>query len=300
MKKLFLFLIGCCLALTAPTQLLFKISGNGLAAPSYVIGTHHLAPRAFIDSIAGLQEALTATQQVYGELDLQEMMKPENAPRLQAAMLFTDGRTLESVLSAERYQRLAAYLQTTFGIDLNNPTVKAQLNSLKPGALNIQLTTMLYQKNHPGFNPQQVFDGYFQETARSNGKPVGSLETLDFQIKTLFEGATLERQIEQLMCTVDDADFAEESLSRLTAAFFAQDLELLRKIMEEKRDNGCDMTPEEENALIFRRNATWAQQMPAIMQARPTFFAVGAAHLPGDKGVLALLKTAGYTVEPVR
>jgi uncharacterized protein YbaP (TraB family) len=40
--------------------------------------------------------------------------------------------------------------------------------------------------------------------------------------------------------------------------------------------------------------------MPAIMKQAPTFFAVGAGHLPGEKGVLQLLRNAGYTVEGVK
>mgnify|MGYP006319358759 CR=1 FL=1 len=40
--------------------------------------------------------------------------------------------------------------------------------------------------------------------------------------------------------------------------------------------------------------------MPDIMKAHPTFFAVGAGHLPGDKGLLKLLREAGYTVEAVK
>ena len=52
--------------------------------------------------------------------------------------------------------------------------------------------------------------------------------------------------------------------------------------------------------LIDNRNADWAAKMPAIMAAKPTFFAVGAGHLAGPKGVLQLLKDAGYTVEAVK
>ena len=58
--------------------------------------------------------------------------------------------------------------------------------------------------------------------------------------------------------------------------------------------------PEELAQLIDNRNADWAKKMPAIMAAKPTFFVVGAGHLPGAKGVLQLLKDAGYTVEAVK
>ena len=70
--------------------------------------------------------------------------------------------------------------------------------------------------------------------------------------------------------------------------------------MDEKEHNQCDSTPEEEDQLINDRNANWIKLMPQIMKDKATFFAVGAGHLPGDKGVLTLLKNAGYTIEGVK
>ena len=67
-----------------------------------------------------------------------------------------------------------------------------------------------------------------------------------------------------------------------------------------KMNTACDSTPEEDAQIINNRNADWLTKMPAIMSAKPTFFAVGAGHLPGDKGVLNLLRQAGYNVEGMR
>ena len=52
--------------------------------------------------------------------------------------------------------------------------------------------------------------------------------------------------------------------------------------------------------MIYNRNKAWAEKLPTIMKAAPTFVAVGALHLPGEKGLLKLLKSQGYTVEPVK
>jgi uncharacterized protein YbaP (TraB family) len=52
--------------------------------------------------------------------------------------------------------------------------------------------------------------------------------------------------------------------------------------------------------MIYNRNKAWSEKLPAIMKTAPTFIAVGALHLPGDKGLLNLLKKQGYTVEPVK
>ena len=101
------------------------------------------------------------------------------------------------------------------------------------------------------------------------------------------------------MCLVDNAAFMDEMTEGIVRAFFAQDIDAIQKAMDAKLNNSCDSRPEEENTLIYDRNADWVTKMPALMAGKPTLFAVGAAHLPGERGVLHLLRQAGYTVEGV-
>ena len=61
MKSFIGAVIFICVAFSANAQLLWKVSGNGLTQPSYIIGTHHLAPFSIMDSIAGLQKAMNET-----------------------------------------------------------------------------------------------------------------------------------------------------------------------------------------------------------------------------------------------
>lgn len=68
MKSFIGAVLFICVAFSANAQLLWKVSGNGLNQPSYIIGTHHLAPFSIMDSIAGLKKAMNETQQVYGEM----------------------------------------------------------------------------------------------------------------------------------------------------------------------------------------------------------------------------------------
>jgi uncharacterized protein YbaP (TraB family) len=60
-RKVMILLLVCACALGANAQLLYRISGNGLSNPSYIIGTHHMADTKFVDQIEGLKDALTAT-----------------------------------------------------------------------------------------------------------------------------------------------------------------------------------------------------------------------------------------------
>lgn len=62
MKKIFAFILLICIALGVQAQLLWKVSGNGLDRPSYVIGTHHMAPLSIKDSINNLQEVIDQTE----------------------------------------------------------------------------------------------------------------------------------------------------------------------------------------------------------------------------------------------
>lgn len=301
MKKLMMTIaLVVMTTMSMQAQLLYKISGNGLTKPSYIIGTYHLAPVSFADSIPGLTEALAASEQVYGELDMTDLMSPENMQKMQAGMMLPEGITLSKLLTEEEMGRLNVVLKELMGVDMTNAMVKQQLDALSPQALQTQLSLLIYMKKHAGFNPQATFDGYFQQVAQQQGKGVGGLETPEFQVQTLFKGMSLERQKQLLMCLVDNKDYTELMAERLVKAFFAQDLEGVKAVMDEKEHNQCDSTPEEEDQLINDRNANWIKLMPQIMKDKATFFAVGAGHLPGDKGVLTLLKNAGYTIEGVK
>ena len=300
MKKITFSLLLMLVALGAQAQLLWKISGNGLQKPSYIIGTYHLAPVTFTDSIKGLKEALDVSEQVYGEIIMSEMTKPENMTKTQAAMMLPEGQTIDKLYTAEEMTRINAMLKSIIGMDMTNPMVAQQIGKLTPQALQTQIGLLMYLKKHTGFDPTQTFDGYFQQEAAAKGKSVGALETIDFQIETLYKSMTMERQKQLLLCLADNMEFNEEQTENVIKAFFSQDLDGIEKAMDAKLNNTCDGTPEEKETLIYKRNDNWMKQMPEIMKQKATFFAVGAGHLPGERGLLAQLKKAGYTVEGVK
>lgn len=282
-------------------QLLYKISGNNLPRPSYIIGTHHLANVGFVNKIKGVNDALTNTEQVYGELVWDNMTNADSVAYMKQQMILPDGKTLKDVLSTEQYAKLNAYLKSAMQADLNNPIVQAQMGKLTPLAMVMQLTILSYMTKHIGeFDPTSTFDQYFQAQAKKNNEYVGGLETVAFQAKVLYGSMPLQRQLVMLECFLDHTAFMEEMAEKMSKAFYAQDLNALKAAQNEKLNNSCDNTPEEDNFLIYNRNADWLKKMPAIMAKAPTFFVVGALHLPGDKGVLDGLRKLGYTVEGVR
>ena len=286
-------------AFTTQAQILYRISGKGLEAPSYIVGTYHLATSSFVDSIPGMRAAIEATTQVCGELDMMDAFNPENAARLMKAQLLPEGVTLSSLLTAEQLQRLNAVLLNVMGSTLEDEAFAAQIEKMNPATLSTTLTLASFMKGAKGFNPMDLIDNYFQTQALQNGKTVKGFETVDFQMEVLY-GAPLEKQVNDLMCMVDHFDMTVEMVNRIVAAYFSQDLKRIEAVMEEESEVECTNSPEDEDILINNRNLNWIKLMPAMMGEKPTLFVVGAGHLCGEKGVLKLLEEEGYTVEGVK
>ena len=92
-------------AVAANAQLLFRISGNSLNAPSYVVGTYHIVDDTFVDSIAGIRQALADCQQVYGEV-LNGDLTSADSLAFKKAQLLPEGMTIDKLLSSEEMNRL--------------------------------------------------------------------------------------------------------------------------------------------------------------------------------------------------
>lgn len=293
MKRFITLVLLIAVTLGAQSQLLWKISGNGLQQPSYIFGTYHLSPLSIKDSIASLPQVMQDIRQVYGELVMADMMKPEFLAQMQQQTMLPNDTTLKSLFTPEEFEVVSRAVTEYLQVDI------ALLDRIKPAALFQQLTVLFYMKHTPGYNPQEQLDASFQQEATEQGKKVGGLETAQSQVDILFN-KPLRRQAEDLYCFVSDPDKVERQAKEIIAAYTAQDLDKMLQLMEEKEGTSCDPTPEEMAQLLYDRNQAWVKQMPAIMQAAPTLFVVGAGHLPGEQGVLALLKAQDYTVEPMK
>lgn len=294
--KRFLFLLLSLAALSANAQLLWKISGKGLEKPSYIFGTYHAASLSIKDSIAALPQAISETQQVYGEVKMSDMFNPSPAliQHMQKCMTLPPDTTLQSLFTPEEYEALGKIVKEYMMADVS------MLAQLRPSVISSQLVIMLCLKHTPGFNPQEQLDTYFQQTALQQGKKVEGLETVEWQMNLLYRGDDLKRQAEKLSCTVSHIDRTVEEIRQLVEAYYKQDLAALQRLFDLRYNDSCDPKPGEMEALIDNRNKAWAEKMPAIMQEAPTLFVVGAGHLVGKNGVLELLKQQGYTVEGER
>ncbi len=121
------------------------------------------------------------------------------------------------------------------------------------------------------------------------------LESVADQMAAL-DAIPYKEQMEQLVKSVKNnlADDKSE-LQRMLALYIAEDLNGLLKFMRESENS---VNSQYENELLVKRNVDWIPKISAAVKT-PTFFAVGAAHLPGESGVINLLRKQGFKVEAV-
>ncbi len=292
MKKLIISLFSL-LAITVAghAQLLWEISGNGLEKPSYLFGTHHLAPVSVIDSTAGLTDIIASVDKVYGEMDMKASMNPEGQMKIMAAAQAPADSTLSKLYTPAQLDSIDSFLKANI-----SPMVSvAQFEPLRPGMIATTLTVFINSKAMPEFNMQQQIDTEIQTRAAAASKEVAGFETIEDQCQALF-GAPILTEAESLMEIVRDENKVIDVARRLSQAYLAGDLEGMFSVMNESTDSA---DKEWNDRLLNNRNAKWMEVMAGLLPTASVLIAVGAGHLPGDKGLINLLRQNGYTVKPV-
>ena len=294
MKRLSLIIAVLAVALACQAQLLWKVSGNGLGRPSYIFGTHHMAPSTMIDQIPGMNAAIDGCDIVVGEIEKDSLMGQEAQMKMAKAMIAPTDSTLDKLYTTAEY----AVVEKVFDKYFGSMGVKlAQMKTLKPNAISTQLQAMQAIKYFPNFDANSLIDIAVQNRANKAGRPSASLESLQEQIDLLFNTPLTEQAKNLLEACRQDAFFQEQS-SALAEAYMHQDLDKLMAVMTDATMGG--ESEEALEALIYSRNRNWAEKLTKMMPERACLVCVGAGHLPGPKGLLQLLRDKGYTVEPMR
>lgn len=276
-------------SLSSSAQILYKVEGNGLTSPSYVFGTHHLAPISVIDQF-GATEPFSSATQIVGEIDM-TIDQMALAQAMQPHMMAPADSTLTKVISPEDFAVISEEFKKWApmqGMELQ------MLDIMKPMAVTTMVAATMAQQAMPGFNPAEQLDSWFQINGKSQGKSIVPLETAEYQATVLFDTTPIAYQAEALVELLKDPSKALENTKALTEAYTAQDLDKMLKLSEDD-----DEHPEFMIALLDRRNEDWLKKLPGIFSNGSTFVAVGALHLAGDKGIIEGLRKLGYTVTPV-
>lgn len=292
MKKFVMtFAAVLAIAVSANAQLLWKITGNGIEKPSYLVGTHHIAPQGMQDSIPGLQNAIQAADQVWGEIVMSEMATPQGMVELQKFMAAPVDSTLNVLLSPAQVDSVTTLISKYAGQSI--PT--AQLIYLRPAVIGAQLAVLQSMNAIPGFNPNAQLDGVIQQLGINAGKSIHGLETITQQLNLLY-GASLKEQAADLMKMVRNDATVSSKAVEMAKAYMSGNLEALNSLMT---DPDFGMSAPEADKLIYNRNSAWVDFLIGALPTTSMLIAVGAGHLPGERGVINLLRKAGFNVSPV-
>jgi uncharacterized protein len=281
----------------AMNSIFWEIKGNGVSKPTYVFGTHHLHDYQFLEKNPQVATALQSSDYVIGEIviDTNEMRM---AMKLTMAM-FMKNNTLSKLLSKEDYDATDKCLRENMGRSL------LALNNVKPIFVYHLIMVAKYMKatqTDPQKSPQMMnnpfnasMDVYFQQQARKFKKELRGLESIDDQIKVLYDGYSLERQVEMLLELVyDKGGSSGNEVLELSKLYIEQDLEGLFQLMQKTSHE------DELKSLLIDRNNNWLPQIEQILQSpKNAFIAVGAGHLPGSYGIISQLRKKGYTLSPI-
>jgi uncharacterized protein len=292
MKRIIAFLAGlltifCAQQLTAQQKvdnrnksLLWRISGRHLAKTSYLFGTMHLiCPGDYIWTDK-MKKSLAESDKVCFEFNLND---PSAMTQVANGLIDNSGKKLEDYFTPQQYQLVKTYLKDSLGVEISF------YQHMKP----VVLQSIMAASGTGCPNPVSYEDS-IMKTALRDKKEIVGLEEMKEEIE-LLNNIPTDSVVSEIMAQVQKKDNSDSELRTLVAAYKSQDLPALNTLINSSRELNDEM-----GMFLDDRNQKWITRMPGKMSKSSVFFAVGAGHLWGEKGVITLLRKQGYTVEPVK
>ena len=286
MKKLLLSitLLIQCLISTGQTpvenSLLWEITSPGQAKPSYLFGTIHLICPADFALSDSLKSTLARTQQVALEIDMDD---PGMMAGMMKSMNMSDGNELKKLVTEQEYAKLSQFYKDSVGVGI------AMFEKAKPFILMGPLFNAVLS-----CQPQSYEMSLVELAAKQKSEVIG-IETLEEQM-AIFDTIPYKDQIKTIITMIDSLPQARKEFSNLVALYKSQKINDLYNLMMAS-NYGMDGN---EEVMLFARNKKWVPRIRKIAAEKPTFFAVGAGHLGGDRGVIALLRKEGFKVRAIK
>jgi uncharacterized protein YbaP (TraB family) len=257
-------------------SLLWEVSGNGLATPSYLFGTTHFICRddALVPDKALSKFMRSGTLYLEVEVDL-----PSDSPRYE----YLQGTSLKDLVGKSYYKKIIQITSSRF------PNYEDTLNRLQPWLVQYRVKASVVDC------PTTSIDNVLLQLAKKNNKPIKGLETS--QVHYSLNGVTsLKKQVMNLKASVDYRERIETTLHQQTAIYKKQDITTMY-IRSAYDRNG--FRKDDSKQLLDARNQQWIPIMEEAMRSQTVFFAFGAAHLAGTNGIIHLLRKNGYRVTPI-
>ena len=264
--------------------LLWKISGNGLEKPSYLFGTIHMLCADDAILSRNMKRAISECDEVYLEVDMDNMFEMLGAI---GKMKMNDDTTLQDLLSKEDYKKVKEYFESKGSmlpfamLETFKPMLAA--STLEQGAMPCENTAMMEQ--------------IIMNEAKEHDKKIKGLETMAYQAGVL-DSIPYKLQAQQLVEYIDNATSGkkdDKQMEQMFDAYKSQDLKKLEALMVEADASMSSFI----DIMLYHRNLNWVRKLKDLLPKKSLVIAVGAGHLPGEKGVIQLLRKEGYKVTPV-
>ncbi|SKC18212.1 TraB/GumN family protein [Dyadobacter psychrophilus] len=286
MKKLLLsitLLVQCLYSSAqAPVEnsLLWEITSPGQAKPSYLFGTIHLICPTDFSLSDSLKATLARTQQVALEIDMDD---PGMMAGMMKSMNMSDGNELKKLVTEREYAKLSQFYKDSVGVGI------AMFEKAKPFILMGPLFNAVLS-----CQPQSYEMSLVELAAKQKSEVIG-IETLEEQM-AIFDTIPYKDQIKTIITMIDSLPQARKEFGNLVSLYKSQKINDLYNLMMAS-NYGMDGN---EEVMLFARNKKWVPRIRKIATEKPTFFAVGAGHLGGDRGVIALLRKDGFKVRAIK
>ena len=285
-RVLLLCIVNFALCISINAQLLYEISGGGLEKSSYLFGTHHMVPVETATKIDGVFRVFNDCSAVIGEF------VDDNPEEMQRQILASSkmDESIFKLLTSEEEELIDSALQAELGLTLAN------VQYMRPNVIAMIYEMTVRERVLKSKAGDMAMDSYFQVAGSELGKMVYGLETVEDQLKMLLRSIAIERQAEILIETIRNTDDIITENAKLDSLYVKGDLEGLYEMLIEAED----MTEAEKFLLVDERNHDWLPKIEEHIKQEPCFIAVGALHLPGNDGLINLLRKAGYKVKAVK
>jgi uncharacterized protein YbaP (TraB family) len=260
-------------------SLLWEITGNGLQQPSYLFGTIHMICKEDFFMPELVKQKFAASGKVFLEFDMDDPLMQIKMMKL--AML-PKGETLKTIFGKD-YALLDSFFKT------NSTYPLAMFNQFKP----MMVMSMITMEMLP-CDGNESYENSFMSMAKNQGKDILGLETMEDQMK-VFDDIPDSIEAKNIIKMINEFELQKKQFAEMVEVYKQQNIHKLQAEIV----NSPDIMGAEE-ALLTNRNNNWIPVIEKNIKETGCFFAVGAGHLAGEKGVIQLLRKAGYTVKAIK
>ena len=270
-------------------SLLWEITGNGTKKPSYLIGTMHVSSKMAFNLPDSFYLAVKSAQVVALETNPETWQEDMNKYDLDGVMRGGYNRWEGSVSGPSDYLNI----KTLKFFKYDGKLERSMFSN--PSAIN-NLLYRSYGNESADFEEDTYLDMYIYQCGKKWGKNVAGVEDYGESMRLMMEAykdaAKEKNRKERSYGDMDEAYSAD----KLQEAYRKGDLDLLDSI---NTYNSVSAAFDEK--FLYRRNEIQAESIDSIIKSGSILFVgVGAAHLPGDRGVIEMLRAKGYKLRPVK